>query len=194
MLRHARASPRALDRAKIPRPRAPPQLTGPLRTHTRTQIPALNRLSAARDRRSRQHRRRDPHRRRGRTPCRLPELEGLRLQPRDRTPPAPQLPRSGLLAQLRLREHFLVAGQHWDSIARPRQLDRWSCHSSFIRPTVLPQRSLGCLPKAGRLYHDRCLGPPRGALRGPRRRRSRGRRSPDGCRAGCSSARSGSAP
>ena len=45
-LRHARASPRALDRAKIPRPRAPPQLIGPLRTHPRPQIPALNRLSA----------------------------------------------------------------------------------------------------------------------------------------------------
>ena len=44
--RHARASPRAHDRAKIPRPRAPPQLTGPLRTHPRHQIPALNRLSA----------------------------------------------------------------------------------------------------------------------------------------------------
>ena len=45
-LRHARASPRALDRAKIPRPRAPPQLIGPLRTHLRPRIPALNRLSA----------------------------------------------------------------------------------------------------------------------------------------------------
>ena len=46
-LRHARASPLALDRAKIPRPRAPLLLTGPLRTHPRAQIPALNPLSAA---------------------------------------------------------------------------------------------------------------------------------------------------
>ena len=46
--RHARASPRALDRAKIPRPRAPPLLTGPHRTHPRPQIPASNRLSAGR--------------------------------------------------------------------------------------------------------------------------------------------------
>ena len=46
MLRHARASSRPQDRAKIPRPRAPPQLTGPLRTHPRPRIPALNRLSA----------------------------------------------------------------------------------------------------------------------------------------------------
>jgi tetratricopeptide (TPR) repeat protein len=38
--RHARASPRALDRAKIFRPRAPPQPTGPLRTHPRPQIPS----------------------------------------------------------------------------------------------------------------------------------------------------------
>jgi hypothetical protein len=30
----------------IPRPRAPPQLTGPLRTRPRSQIPALNLLSA----------------------------------------------------------------------------------------------------------------------------------------------------
>ncbi len=41
-----RASPRAQDRAKIPRPRASPQITGPLRTHPRAQIPALNPLSA----------------------------------------------------------------------------------------------------------------------------------------------------
>jgi len=35
-LRHARASPCTLDRAKIPRPRAPPQLTGPLRPGVRS--------------------------------------------------------------------------------------------------------------------------------------------------------------
>jgi hypothetical protein len=45
--RHARASPRALDRAKIFRPRAPPQPTGPLRTHPRPQIPASKPLTAA---------------------------------------------------------------------------------------------------------------------------------------------------
>ena len=50
-LRHARASPRTRDRAKIPRPWAPPQPTGPLRTHPRPQIPTLKPLSA--DRRAR---------------------------------------------------------------------------------------------------------------------------------------------
>ena len=47
-LRHARASPRTRDRAKIPRPWAPPQPTGPLRTHPRPQVPTLKPLSAPR--------------------------------------------------------------------------------------------------------------------------------------------------